>query len=173
MTPDAVLIQEPRIDFATFLGLSHKMLGYSPAAAADASRRELTDAERFLSCLAALKDPDAPVALSPKLLAHVFFSALIAADERDMLDILEAASGMPFVATETLARGVQVAVVTGTLSQWRDAVKSGTATKGSTRACYCKIMVLFERAGLAHVWNDFIKKPTPDRLFLLEDKRTR
>ena len=59
MTPDAVLIQEPRIDFTTFLGLSHKMLGYSPAAAADASRRELTDAERFLSCLAALKDPDA------------------------------------------------------------------------------------------------------------------
>lgn len=31
MQPDAVLIQRPAIDFATFLGLSHQMLGYSPA----------------------------------------------------------------------------------------------------------------------------------------------
>ena len=89
MQPDAVLIQEPAVDFTTFLGLSHQMLGYSPARAADASPRELTDAERFLSCLAALRDPEAPAGLTANLLAHVSFSVLVAADERDLLDILE------------------------------------------------------------------------------------
>ena len=54
MMPDCVLIQVPSVDFRTFIGLTHKVMGRSPAAAADASHRELSDAERFLSCLAAL-----------------------------------------------------------------------------------------------------------------------
>ena len=89
MMPDAVLIQVPSIDFRTFIGLSHKVLGRSPAASSDACRRELSDAERFLSCLAAMRDERAPVGLSPHLLKHVSFSAFIGADERDMLEILQ------------------------------------------------------------------------------------
>ena len=70
MQPDAVLIQEPAVDFTTFLGLSHQMLGYSPARAADACPSELTDVERFLSCLAAMRDPDAPASLTPNVWHH-------------------------------------------------------------------------------------------------------
>ena len=125
MNPTPYLIQAPSIDFRTFIGLSHKVLGRSPAAPSDACRRELSDAERFLSCLAAMRDERAPVGLSPHLLKHVSFSAFIGADERDMLEILQLCAGMPFVAVETIVRGVQAAVVTGTLSQWRDAVVSG------------------------------------------------
>ena len=84
MAVDAILIQRPAIDFAKFIGLSHKMLGYSPASQADASRRKLSDAERFLSCLAAMKDSDASAGLSPHLLAHVSFSVLLAASEREI-----------------------------------------------------------------------------------------
>jgi hypothetical protein len=40
MLPDAVLIQSPSIDFRTFIGLSHKVLGRSPAAPSDACRRD-------------------------------------------------------------------------------------------------------------------------------------
>ena len=46
MMPDAVLVQVPSIDFRTFIGLSHKVLGRSPAAPSDACRRDLSDAER-------------------------------------------------------------------------------------------------------------------------------
>lgn len=171
MTPEVVLIQQPAIDFATFLGLSHEALGYSPARACDASHRQLSDAERFLSCLAAVRDSKAPAGLSPSLLRHVSFSVLVAADERDLVDILQAAAGMPFVTTSTIRPRVQLAVVTGTLAQWRDAVVSGTAAEGAVRACYCKALLVFERAGLSHVWHDFHKRTTPDKLFLLEDKR--
>ena len=117
MNPDAVLVQVPSVDFRTFIGLTHKVMGRSPAAAADASRRELSDAEKFLSCLASLRDAKAGTGLPPHLLSHVSFSAFIGADDRDMLDILQCCAGMPFVATETTVRGVQIAVVTGTLAQ--------------------------------------------------------
>ena len=100
MKPDAVLINKPSIDFTTFLGLSYEALGYSLAAKADASPRDLSDAERFLSCLAAIRDPKAPVGLFPSLLAHVSFSIFVAADERDMLDILQCVCRMPFVVAE-------------------------------------------------------------------------
>lgn len=174
MNPDCVLIQTPSIDFRTFIGLSHKVLGRSPAAQSDACRRELSDAERFLSCLAAMRDEQAPVGLSPHLLKHVSFSAFIGADERDMLEILQLAA-MPFVVVETIVRSVQAAVVTGTLSQWRDAVVSGCAKEVSTpvRHCFNKLHSLFTAAGL-HVWRDYTPRGAPDQTFLLlEDKRGR
>ena len=175
MMPDAVLIQVPSIDFRTFIGLSHKVLGRSPAAPSDACRRELSDAERFLSCLAALRDERAPVGLSPHLLQHVSFSAFIGADERDMLEILQLCAAMPFVVVETIVRGVQAAVVTGTLSQWRDAVVSGC----SQRLPYARAALLQQVARPVHgrrpkcVGRLHASQPPDQTFLLLEDKRGR
>ena len=171
MQADAVLIQQPAVDFSTFLGLCHQMLGYSPAAVADASPRKLHDAERFLSCLSALKEKNASVGLPPHLLTHVSFSVLLAADERDMKDILEYCSGMPFVIADTLARGVQAAVVTGSLAQWRDAVISGCqfSVEPSVRFLFNKILGLFEGVNL-NIWPDCERKQVGPT-FLLQDMR--
>jgi hypothetical protein len=114
------------------------------------------------------------VGLSPHLLKHVSFSAFIGADERDMLEILQLA-GMPFVVVETIVRSVQAAVVTGTLSQWRDAVVSGCSKGVPTpvRHCFNKLHGLFIASGL-NVWGDYTPRSTPDQTFLLlEDKRGR
>jgi hypothetical protein len=175
MIPSAVLIQTPNVDFATFLGLCQQALGCSPAATVDASPLQRSDAERFLACLAALRDRNVSVGLAPNLLAHVSFSILAAADDRDMLDILQASTAMPFVATDTLMRGVQLAVITGTLAQWRDAVKCGCSRNSTpnTRTFFNRVMTLFESAGLSGVWRDFESRPLQDRTFLLEDKRKR
>jgi hypothetical protein len=173
MNPDAVLVQVPSIDFRTFLGLTHKVLGRNLAAAADASRRELSDAEKFLGCLASMRDVKAGVGLPPYLLSHVSFSAFIGADDRDMLDILQCCAGMPFVTVETNVRGVQIAVVTGTLAQWKDAVVSGCRreVEPSVRSCFNKLYGLFMANGL-NVWIDFQTRSTSDQTFLLlEDKR--
>jgi hypothetical protein len=166
---DAVLIQQPAIDFATFLGLTHEALGYSPASPGDASHRRLSDAERFLSCLEALRDPKAVPSLRPSLLTHVSFSVLVAADDRDMIQIVEAAAGMPFVRAETRARGIDLAVVTGTLAQWRDAVINGTHKGGATQALYSKICTLFRNVG-CDVWSDCVQRGSGS-VFLIEDKR--
>ncbi len=117
MKPEAVLITQPAIDFQTLLGLGRKVFDRHLGSATDTCRRNLSPSERFLSCLAAMRDPKAPLGLARHLLAHVTFSVFIGADEEDMLDILERCPRMPAVVAETTVRGVQAALITGTLAQ--------------------------------------------------------
>lgn len=175
MQAEPILINRPAIDFTVFLGVTEKVLGYNPAKTADGARREVSDAERFLSCLASMRDARAPSGLAPKLLTHVSFSVFVVGDERDLLDILECCSGMPFVVADTTLRGVQCAVVNGTLAQWRDAVVSGSVkdAEPSVRRCFNKIHDLFCDEHL-NVWSDYRTKTAPDQVtFLLEDKRSK
>lgn len=173
MQPDAVLINVPSIDFNTFLTLSQKALGYSPARQADSSGKRMTDAEKFLWCLDSFRDEDQK-GIALHLLGHVSFSVFICAEERDMIEIYDCASGMQMASADTLVSGVKIAVLTGTLAQWRDAVTSGASQQAApmVRACYSKILLLFDKAGLSGVWNDFSRRASPDRIGLfLEDKR--
>jgi len=172
MLPAVAIIQRPAVDMTTFIGISHKVLGRSPAAAVDACSRKMSDAERFLSCLATFRDPEARVGLQPNLLTHVTFSLFLVADERDLLDIIDCASGMPVVISETLGRGVMTAVLTGTLGQWRDAVKTGSnpGAEHSIRHCFNQIHGLFVAEGL-NLWSEFHTRSGPEHTFFLEDKR--
>ena len=83
-------------------------------------------------------------------------------------------AAMVFVTTETMARGVMAAVVTGTLAQWRDAVTSGSRPEAgpAVRACLNIIYNLFSGVGL-NVWSDFRSRPAPDQTFYLEYKPNR
>ena len=169
MPAETVLIIAPAIDFTTLLGLAHDTLGYDIASAADASPRKLSDAEKFLVCLAALKDESAEIAFN--LLSHISFSVLVIADERDLLEILERA-GMPFVCAETKARDVNVAVLSGTLVQWKNAVAAGTHEDApvTVRTCFSKILLMFDCVGLTSVWSNFERQADCGG-FYLEDKR--
>lgn len=168
----AILIQQPNVDFSAFLAHAHEMFGYSPASESDACHKQLSDSERFLSCLAAMKDRNAPVSLPPHLLAHVSFSVLVAANERDILDVLEYCSTMAFTTAETVARGIDAAVITGTLAQWRDAVIAGCRpqVEASVRDLFNKILSLFESQNLG-VWENCSRKTHQDNTLLLEDLR--
>lgn len=169
MQPNCVLITSPSIDFDTFLAASHSALGYSLARASDACIRELSDTERFLSCLSALRSQRASAGLTQGLLCHVSISAFIAADDRDVLAILSCASGMPFVTADTLARGVTAAVLTGTLTQWRDMVVAGSCPDAdpAARQCCTKLRGLFLAAGL-DLWSDYRTRTAPDQTLYLE-----
>jgi len=154
-----LLVQQPSIDFAKLLATSHDMFGYSLSAASDASHKQLSDSERFLSCLSAMKDQNAPVGLLPHLLSHVSFSILIGTDDRDLMDILECCSSMSFTTAYTIIRGVQAAVITGTLLQWKTAVLAGCheTTDPSVRFLFNKILAQFEGANLS-VWSDCTRR---------------
>ena len=168
MIPEACLIVKPDINFARFVGLSQQALGRSPATKVDSSALHPSETERFLSCLAALRDPHAPVGLSPHLLAHVTFSILVAADERDMFDIIRLLGGMPFELVETKFRGAQLAVITGNLNQWRDCVISGSASINlvQIRTFFNNLMNLFISEGL-NIWVEFKKTELRDKTFYL------
>jgi hypothetical protein len=173
MPAEALLINGPAIDFNTFLNVANKAIGYSPASKADASARKFSDAEKFLSCLASLRDQSAPAGVTTNLLSHLSYSVLVIADERDLIDVLEAAAGIPFVQAETTLRGVNIAVMHGTLAQWRDAVASGAtpAAEPNVRMLFSKILVLFEKV-MPSIWSDYTRKSAPDQTgFFLEYKR--
>lgn len=170
MSPSAVIVATTVPDFGKLLGLTHQMLGYSIADAVDASRKQHHDIARFLACLAAFKDRDAKVDPTPDLLRFCSVSVLLAADEEDILGIVQAA-GMPFVVAETIKRGVFTAICTGTLDQWKDAVVTGSQSKLQVvRECFGKIMGLFEAIQIS-LWKEFSVKTLNDRTLRLEDKR--
>lgn len=169
MIVDVALIQRPNVDFAKFLTVTREALGYSPAKAADASRVKLSDTERFISCLDALRNPESVPGLREDLLSHVQFGVLFAVDERDLVEVLEVAQ-MQFVTTETRIRGVSMGVISGTLAQWRDAVIRGTQKTGAVQAMYCRVLAAFESDGIK-LWAHCKRMPSPDpRLFSLELK---
>jgi hypothetical protein len=173
MPVEAALISSPAIDFTTLLSLTHQALGCNIAGAADASHRKTVDAEKFLSCLAVLRDRSGEI--TKELLAHVSFSVLVVVDERDLVDILDVTSGMSFVHS-LAAPNVNLAIISGTLRQWHDAVVSGTKETAppTVRSCYSRILMLFDHAGLTSIWNDFDRRMATDHSgFVLEDNKQR
>jgi hypothetical protein len=92
-----------------------------------------------------------------------------------MMDVLECAAGMSFVTAETTLRGVLLAIITGTLAQWKAAVIAGSGPdiEPPVRFVFNRLHGLFKDEQL-DVWSDFRQRPAHDQItFLLEDKRGR
>lgn len=176
MNPGVALVLLTKMDLANFLPLSREMLGYSPAKAADGVPVALQELPHQLACVAAFKDEQAPPVVrtvAPQFdLFHAGF--LIAADERDMIEILEIAS-LPFTYTETTARGVDATIVSGSLSQWRDAVKLAchpkTKLSRGSRAAFSMIYKLLCKEGLKGMFDDLQATKQSDHTLLLDRKR--
>jgi hypothetical protein len=173
-SPQAVLITQPSVNFHDFLLACQQALDYSVVEAADASRRLLSEPQKFLCCLDAFRDRDARVGpeLNLTFISHLSFSVLVVADERDMRDTLECCSGMSFVTADTVDRRVLIAVITGTLAQWRDAVAAGFKREAapSVRAGFHKIHNLFLVLNL-DVWCDYNVRQAGDGTLFMEHKR--
>lgn len=175
MKPEVIIIHRPDIDFPTFLGVSTKVLGHSPGAAADGSGMRLSPTTRFLSCLGSMRGLKVGAEINTKLLPHVSISVFVIASEVDMMDILECAAGMPFVTAETTVRGALAAVVTGNLSQWKSAVVAGSSndTEPAVRYAFNRVHGLFCNENI-NLWMDCRQRPAADQVtYLLEDKRGR
>lgn len=156
----STFIAQPAVAFPVLLQACDEVLGHKVTHGVDNTAKNLSDAERFLSILAAMRNVAAPVGFPLNLLTHVSFSVLTIANEVDMMDILESCSGMPFTQTETKMRNVLVAVITGTVQQWRDAIVTGTNHEElAIRAGFDQMHDLFVQVGLASVWNDYEQKP--------------
>lgn len=168
MIPHSVFVAQPAVEFDILLATCNKTLDYKVTTGIDTTARKLSDSERFLSILAAIRDPEAPAGFPPNLLTHVSFSVLTVSSDDDMMDILESCSGMSFTYAETRVRGVLVAVITGTMQQWRDAIVTGTKHQQSTiRAGFNQLHDLFVQVGLCSIWNDYEQKPQDDGTYVL------
>ena len=169
MTPSAAIIQIPQLDSPLFLSLCVDMLGYTPARAADAAGLE--GVTHLLACYASFRHQDAipSVRASFDIYELLSFGCLFVADDWDIRDLLEIAN-LPFALTDTRVRGIQAAIVSGNLRQWRAAILRGCRADQPVmlRACYDKLYLCFSDIGLADVFGRG-RKDLGDGTFLLED----
>jgi hypothetical protein len=121
-------------------------------------------------CVAAMKTPESRTSedIAPYLnMFHAGF--LIASEERDCAEILELA-GMPSIRVETVERGIFALFISGSLSQWKDAVLRGCQSNArrETRHVYNQIYTKFKDMGLAGIFSVKSKQHPRDNTFLLE-----
>lgn len=173
MNPGVAIIITPKLDLNTLLPLGRELLGYALAKAADGAT--LSEIAHQLACISAFKDEYTPPTVRAAIpylnLFHVGF--FVAADERDMVEILETA-GMPFTLKETLARGIDAAIISGSLAQWRDAVKLAchpkTQLSRGARYAFNVVYKILCKEGLKEIFNDLQVSEQQDHTFLLEER---
>lgn len=163
-----VLVQFSYLNLEKLLPISRKILGRGLSEIADDSG--YTPPLHHMLCVATIKSPDIRAnSESCKPYLNMFHAGfLIAADERDFIEILELAS-IPAIVTETIERGYNAGFLTGTLSQWKDALLRGCQKEVSreVRHVYNQIYREFKNVGLTNVF-DFNQVEQRDETFLLE-----
>lgn len=171
MNPKCFLVTTPAVDLTAFSSVCQQVLGHSPLHAVARLTRELSLTEKYLRGLAALRDPNVTGSLAPNLLAHASVSVGVVATDEDVYDIVECCAGMTFVTAETTASHILLAIVSGTLAQWRSAVVSGCEGKkeSSVRAGFNSIHSLLRGATL-NLWPDYCTREAHDHTLLLEYK---
>ncbi len=176
MNPGIALILLTKLNLQAFLPLSRDILGYSAAKAADGVSIELKEIPHNIACLAAFKDEKHPPTFKSDCPYLKLFQAgfLIAADERDMAEILELAA-MPFVLTQTMSRGVDAVIVSGTLAAWRDAITLAcsprTDISREARFTFNSAYKIFCKEGLRDMFGDLHVAEQADHTFLLQNHR--
>lgn len=171
MTPGVALIIKPELDLSCLLPLARKLLGYSPAKGADGLTVPLSSLAHQLACIAAFKDEKAPATVrhARPYLGLFVVGFIVATDERDMVLILEATHGMECVVTETTQRGIQVAIISGTLTKWQRAIKLAcqTSTAFPVRQVFNAMYKQLAEQGLRSIFDDLRVSDQPDQTFLL------
>jgi hypothetical protein len=162
------LVQFSTLELGKLLPLGRQAFGRNLAEAAD--NAGFDPPLHHMLCIASMKDaskrPSAKAVIPYLNLFHAGF--IIAADERDFADILEL-TGMPTVLVDSNTRGIKVAFVAGSLSQWRDAVLRGCQKHVSREArdTFNKIFAEFKRVGLTDIF-EARQVPSQDSTFFLE-----
>jgi hypothetical protein len=177
MTPGVALILKTSLDLGCFLPLSREVLGYSPAKAADAMTVPLSDIPHQLACMSAFKDEKAPTSVrwAEPHLGMFVVGFLVVADEWTMLDILAWAAGMEVAITETKQRGIQAAIITGTLVQWQRTVRLACRNNNQQPEVRCVFNAVYRKLvdeGLRDMFDGLRLSEQSDQTFLLlEDHR--
>ncbi len=171
MTPGVAMILNSGLDLGVLLPLTRKVLGYSIAKQADAASIPLAPIAHQLACLAGFKDEKVSPTMrgGERYLDFVSVGFMVAADERDMVYILEAAMGMSCIVTDSIQRGAQAALIVGTLAQWQRAVKHACKTSSTTavRQVYNAVYRQLSDQSLRTLFGDLQVSDQSDQTFLL------
>ncbi len=167
----------PNIAWVTYLKDVAELAGHSPTRGLDASNLKLSDYARFLASLGefqsckALKPFDT-LKSNNHLLRHLFFGFLISGSSSLIFRIMELTD-----LDVTTARGkdkIRIAVVTGDLKKWKDAIiiclDKSLIKNFELRWVFNQCLDFLYAAGLRNIFDDYRKSGLEDRTYLLEYK---
>jgi hypothetical protein len=168
------LIALPSIDWENYLKDVAELTGHSPTSSIDKSRIRWTDLAKYVISLGEFKgrfDPNISFGMPP-LLTHLFFSFLAEASTTTIFKIMELTDLAVVSAPRKQPKG-RVAVVSGNLKQWKDAIVTALGVKHSSEILWIfkECHQVFCQLGLTSVWHDYRKRPVTKQTYLLEYKK--
>lgn len=167
-----MLATQPVINWTEFVKAAKLVLGYDPSNIE--ATRPLSDFAKFLAILGKFKDQDKSDSLenlraADSILNHLQFGFLVACTQSCLFELMQ--SSTLSVTTSAEAEKGTLALVSGTLKQWRDVtIELDENASSDVRLLVDKVLVYFERLGLYELWSNYRKKPLQDSTFLLERK---
>ncbi len=168
----------PNIAWVTYLKDTSSLTGRSPTLGIDNSNLKLSDYARFLASLGELQSGQEQKPLDVlrsqlNPLKHLFFGFLISGSSSLIFRIMELTD-----LDVTTARGkdkIRIAVVTGNLKLWKDAIivclDKSLIKNYELRWVFNEILDCFYSAGLRNIFDDYRKQGLEDHTYLLEYKK--
>jgi hypothetical protein len=167
------LIAIPSLDWENYLKYVAELTGHSPTSSIDRSIIKWGDMAKYIISLGEFKgdlEPNSTLRTNP-LLAHLFFSFLIDTSASTMFKIMEMTDLSVSASIRKNPKG-RVAVVSGNLKQWKEAVTTALASKHNPDILWIfkECHQTFCQLGLTAVWSDYRKIPVTETTYLLEYK---
>ncbi len=152
-----------------------ELTGQSPTSSVDSYGYKLSDYASFVSSVGEfrtgkIQNPLITIQNANDILNHLHFGFLIYGKSSLIFVILEQTDLK--ITTAKIKNG-RVAIVTGTLGQWKQAVISilSNKTTGEARQIFSYCYDFFQSIGLQSVWAEYRKKQTGPNMYLLEYKK--
>lgn len=158
-------ISQTEINWAEYLGTLNDALNRSPTATIDSQSLEMNfSLSNYLSTLKEIMKPGSdPFRDASSLLDHVHVSFIVITTKETMLQLITE-TRLNFTTTETKHNDYYLAVVSGTLSQWRTAVLNCCAEFVNTDIRQFGTMVLnvFEQTKIRQFLDGLTRVPMAD-----------
>ena len=163
-----------RIAWQHYVDLVEKELGHAPSRGVDHCASPLSDFAKYTASLAEFQtqkelDPKQVLRRPGPHLRHTFYSILVTEPPTVILRISE---GSDLDVISAPAGKNRMAVVSGTLDKWRDAIIIFCTPESSAniRGLFNEIKSLFDQLGLADIFYGYGGRTLPDGTVALEYK---
>jgi hypothetical protein len=161
MLPEMIPIGKTEFNIPKIYATFKEALGRSISSLIDTNG---VDANTLMGLLSALEDARSPQTTFTKLsghaavLNHVSYSLLLVAKLETAYKITTTSN--LWFHDSVCSNGLELCVVTGTLSCWRESVIRGTSKTSDTdvRRFFDKCLIYFEKEGFGQIWSDYRKE---------------
>lgn len=166
---ELIPIAIPMIDWPKYLSIANQALGVSVSNSFDAAKIP-TGPRAFAISLNELSQTEPALDIDSPSLRHLSYTFLAVMLVDTYYELMETAT-LAFTSSESTRPGVRVAVISGTLGDWQQAVVAcSNSSNPDVRKFADKAKSYFDSLGLGDMWKHYLKIKLPDKTLKLTSK---